>query len=144
MKPLERKIRLTYKAALAKRDYETALGIVLKNPDIFGKPPEDAPVEIAAVATDPSEPKYMIVEWSVMKQTCKTPKALCSEYYLKSRQFDHKPEGTTDKELQEWLQKYVDNRTNGNSDKKLGVTLYLVEIKEIKRITDFNGEVLDD
>ena len=138
------KIRLRYKAALAKRDYETALGIVLKNPGIFGTPPPDVPVEIAAVASDPLEPKYMLIEWSVMKQTCKKPKALCSEYHLRSCQFDHKPENTTEEELQKWIQKYIKNRVDSQGGKRnqLGLTLYLLEVKKIKRITDFDGKVL--
>jgi hypothetical protein len=140
----EKQIRSEYKAALAKRDFETALGIVLKSPDIFGTPPSDAPVEIAAVATDPTEPKYMIVEWSVMKQTCKKPKALCSEYILRSSQFDHKPEGVSQVELEEWFQKYVDNRVkHKGGGRRLGVTLYLLEVKEIKQITNFEGELID-
>jgi hypothetical protein len=134
-------VKKDYKAALAKRDYETALGIVLKNPDILWTPPPDVPVEIAAIATDPLEPKYMMLEWSVQKNTCKKPVG-CSEYTLRSSQFDHKPEGVSEKELQEWFQKYVDNRTQVNNKNQLGVTLYLLEVKVMKQISNFKGEVL--
>jgi hypothetical protein len=140
---MQSEIRLKYKKAIAKRDYKKALEIVLSDPITFWNPPPDAPVAIQAIATDPLEPAHMIVEWSVMKQECKKPKDLCSEYIIWANQFDHKPKGLTKKKLEEWMQGYIDNRreTKGKS-KQLGLTLYLLEVKKVERITDFEGKLI--
>jgi hypothetical protein len=139
---MQSEIRLKYKKAIAKRDYKKALEIVLSDPITFWNPPPDAPVAIQAIATDPLEPAHMIVEWSVMKQECKKPKDLCSEYIIRANQFDHKPAGQTEEELENWVQKYLDNRIEHNSGKELGLTLYLLEVKKVERITDFEGKLI--
>ena len=136
-------IRRKYKDAVAIRNYKEAIRIRSENPDIFGAPLENVLENIAAIADDPLEPKWMVVEWSVQKNACKDEKPGCSEYIFRSLQFDHLPAGVTEEEINEWFQKYVDNRIQAKGGRlQLGTTLYLVEVKEIKQITDFEGEVI--
>ncbi len=137
------KTRLAYKAAIAKRDFEKALEIVLSDPITFWKPPSNAPVAIQAIATDPLEPKYMLCEWSVLEKNCKKPKPLCSPFVIRSNQYDHKPDGQTAEELEAWQQKFIDNhKETKNVTEQLGLTLYLLEVKKVTQITDFNGNLL--
>jgi hypothetical protein len=137
----EKQVRLDYRMAVAVRDYKEAIRIRRENEDILGNFPPDVVDEIAAIATDPLEPKWMVVEWSVQKNECKK-KSPCREYTLRASQFDHKSETATEEELKEWFQKYVDNRRQVNNKKQLGVTLYLVKVEKIKQITNFKGEII--
>jgi hypothetical protein len=131
--------RLDYKAAIAKKDWDKALKIVLASPAIFGIPPKGVPASLAAVATDPQEPEWMVLEWSVQKNDCKGSSS-CREYKLRTNQFDHKPAGLTEEEIQAWFQQYVQNRQDHAPSKdQLGQTLYLLKVEKIVQITDFNG-----
>jgi hypothetical protein len=60
-------IRLAYKSALASKDYQTALEIVLSDPAEFSVPPTEgeAPDAIRAIATDPTTIEYMLIDWEV-------------------------------------------------------------------------------
>jgi hypothetical protein len=129
--------RLDYKAAIAKQDWKKALKIVLASPKIFGVPPKNVPVALAAIATDPQEPGWMVVQWNAQKNACEgTPN--CKEFTLYSRQVDHAPADLSDDEVQVWFQRYVQNRQD-NVKNQLGQTLYLLKVEQIIQITDFNG-----
>jgi hypothetical protein len=133
--------RLDYRAAIARKDWDAALKIVKDSPEIFGVPPKGVPPSLGAIATDPLVPQWMVVEWSVQKNACKSSN--CREYTLRAHQFDHAPAGLTDEKVQAWFQKYVQNRQDsGPSKDRLGQTLYLVKVEQIVPITDFKGKLV--
>jgi hypothetical protein len=144
-------IRLAYKNALASKDYQTALEIVLSDPAEFSVPPPEgeAADDIRAIATDPTTIEYMLIDWDVRYNSKAEECSTCGPpYTLTQAQFDHYTGDPTQEELDAWFDQYknssvksIQDLPEGQRSPQLGLTQYLVKVIKRADITDFDGNL---